>query len=97
MYSCTPEGASTGIIIALNKCSLWCGMVEDFAAWSSPATASTPPNFEVPQALAFLNKSPQRSTPGPLPYPLLNTPPHRTTRGPSPSHSPNPRWYFAPG
>jgi hypothetical protein len=59
--------ASTGII-ALKMCSVWCATVEERAAWSSPATASTPPNCEVPAALAWRNTSPQRSTPGPLPY-----------------------------
>jgi hypothetical protein len=55
-------------------CSLWCGSVDDLAAWSSPASTSTPPCFDVPAALACLNTSPQRSTPGPLPYHMPNTP-----------------------
>ena len=59
---------------ALKMCSDWCGSVEDFAAWSSPASTSTPPCCEVPAAFACLNTSPQRSTPGPLPYHMENTP-----------------------
>src|SRR6266852_3727315 len=59
---------------ALKMCSLWCARVEDLAAWSSPASTSTPPCFEVPAELACLKTSPQRSTPGPLPYQMENTP-----------------------
>ncbi len=55
-------------------CSDWWGRVEDFAAWSSPASTSTPPCFDVPAAFACLNTSPQRSTPGPLPYHMPKTP-----------------------
>src|SRR5690606_33068068 len=73
-YSCTPEGASTGIITALNICSVWWGNEEERAPWSSPATANTPPNFDVPAALACRNPSPERSTPGPLPYHMPDTP-----------------------
>jgi hypothetical protein len=58
----------------LKTCSVWCGSVEDLAAWSSPAIASTPPYFELPAALAWRKTSPQRSTPGPLPYHMANTP-----------------------
>src|SRR5450755_1647214 len=49
-------------------------MVDDLAAWSSPASTRTPPCFDVPAKLACLNTSPQRSTPGPLPYHIENTP-----------------------
>ena len=52
----------------------WCGSVDDLAPWSSPASASTPPNFDVPAWFACLKTSPQRSTPGPLPYHIENTP-----------------------
>ena len=31
-YSCTPAGASTGIIIDLKKWSVWWGRVDDLAA-----------------------------------------------------------------
>ena len=55
-------------------CSLWLASVEDLAAWSSPASTSTPPCFAVPAELACLNTSPQRSTPGPLPYHMPKTP-----------------------
>ena len=55
-------------------CSLWCGSEDDLAPWSSPATTSTPPCCEVPAALPCLNTSPERSTPGPLPYHIANTP-----------------------
>src|SRR5439155_12188771 len=72
--SWTLAGFSTGIKQALKMCSDWCGSVDDFAAWSSPASASTPPWREVPAALACLKTSPQRSTPGPLPYHIENTP-----------------------
>ena len=67
--SCTPAGLSTGII-ATDEFVLRepCGSVEERQAWSSAASASTPPCFEVPAALPCLNTSPQRSTPGPLPY-----------------------------
>ena len=52
----------------------WCGSVELFAPWSSPASTSTPPWRDVPAAFACLNTSPERSTPGPLPYHIENTP-----------------------
>ena len=55
-------------------CSLWWARVDDLAAWSSPASTSTPPCFAEPAALACLNTSPQRSTPGPLPYHIEKTP-----------------------
>ncbi|CFE03199.1 Uncharacterised protein [Bordetella pertussis] len=58
----------------LRMWSLWCGSVDDLAGWSSPATTSTPPWREVPATLACLKTSPQRSTPGPLPYHMPNTP-----------------------
>ena len=74
MYSCTFAGLSTGMQQALRMCSLWCASVEDFAAWSSPASTSTPPCFAVPAEFACLKTSPQRSTPGPLPYHMENTP-----------------------
>ncbi len=62
------------MIAAWKACSDWCGTVDDLAAWSSPASASTPPSGAVPAALACLNTSPQRSTPGPLPYQMPTTP-----------------------
>src|SRR5258708_33743438 len=77
-YSWTLEALSTGMQQALNMCSLWCARVEDLAAWSSPASTSTPPCLDVPAEVACLKTSPQRSTPGPLPYPITNTPPHST-------------------
>src|SRR5258705_12198496 len=52
----------------------WCGRVEDLQAWSSPASSSTPPWRLEPAALPCLNTSPERSTPGPLPYHMANTP-----------------------
>jgi hypothetical protein len=67
-------GNSTGIMQALKMWSDWCGSVDDLAPWSSPASASTPPCGLVPAALACLNTSPQRSTPGPLPYHMAKTP-----------------------
>jgi hypothetical protein len=72
--SCTPAGFRIGIIAETNSSSEPCGRVEERHAWSSAASASTPPNFEVPAALPCLNTSPQRSTPGPLPYHMENTP-----------------------
>ena len=74
MNSRTPDGLRTGIIAAMNACSLWCGSVDDLQVWSSPAIASTPPCFAVPAMLACLKTSPLRSTPGPLPYHIANTP-----------------------
>src|SRR5688572_32648900 len=59
---------------ALKMCSDWCGSVDDLAPWSSPASTSTPPCLEVPAAFACLKTSPQRSTPGPLPYHMEKTP-----------------------
>src|SRR6267378_2552360 len=73
-YSWTFAGLSTGMQQALNMCSLWCARVEDLAAWSSPASTSTPPCLDVPAEFACLKTSPQRSTPGPLPYHIANTP-----------------------
>ncbi len=72
--SCTFAGFSTGIMAAAMICSLWCGRVEDWQPWSSPMTARTPPRADVPAALACLNTSAERSTPGPLPYQMPNTP-----------------------
>src|SRR5450830_555356 len=74
MYSCTDEGYSTGMPQAVRMWSDWWAVDEDLAAWSSPASTTTPPNFEEPVLLACLNTSPQRSTPGPLPYHMANTP-----------------------
>ena len=54
--------------------SLWWGRVEDLQVWSSPASASTPPNAALPALLPCLSASPERSTPGPLPYHMANTP-----------------------
>ena len=61
--------------------SLWCAVVEDSQAWSSPSSATTPPSFEVPARFAWRSTSPERSTPGPLPYQRQNTPSYT----PSPS------------
>ena len=72
--SCTPAGFSTGIIALTNSPSEPCGSVELRQAWSSAASTSTPPFLFVPAALPCLNTSPQRSTPGPLPYHMPNTP-----------------------
>ena len=74
MISCTPAGFRIGIITSTKLNSDWCAVVEDSAVWSSPISASTPPNFEVPAKLAWRNTSPERSTPGPLPYQMPNTP-----------------------
>ncbi|RTK99466.1 MAG: hypothetical protein EKK59_05995 [Neisseriaceae bacterium] len=54
--------------------SVWCGRVEDLAAWSSPAISNTPPCLALPAALPWRKTSPLRSTPGPLPYHIANTP-----------------------
>src|SRR5450830_433861 len=74
MYSCTDDGYSTGMPQAFRIWSDWCAVDEDFAAWSSPASTSTPPCLAEPALLACLKTSPQRSTPGPLPYHMPNTP-----------------------
>ena len=42
--------------------------------WSSPSAISTPPLALVPAILAWRIASPERSTPGPLPYHRPNTP-----------------------
>lgn len=70
----TPDGFSTGIMAALNTRSVWCGNEDDFAPWSSPTIAGTPPCGAVPAALACLNTSRLRSAPGPLPYQSAKTP-----------------------
>jgi hypothetical protein len=70
----TLAGCSTGIEAACRMPSVWCGYIDDCAAWSSPVTASTPPSAEVPIMFAVRNTSPVRSTPGPLPYQMPNTP-----------------------
>ena len=74
MISCTPAGLRIGIIASTKWNSDWCAVVEDSAVWSSPISASTPPCFEVPARLAWRKTSPERSTPGPLPYQMPNTP-----------------------
>ena len=74
MISCTPAGLRIGIITSTKLNSDWCAVVDDSAVWSSPISASTPPCFEVPAKLAWRNTSPERSTPGPLPYQMPNTP-----------------------
>jgi hypothetical protein len=79
--SCTLEGKNTGRPQALKMWSLWCAAVELLLTWSSPATAMTPPCFDVPAMLACLNTSEQRSTPGPLPYQMPNTPSWRACCG----------------
>ncbi|MCY1444865.1 hypothetical protein D9M71_613540 [compost metagenome] len=58
----------------MKACSLWWAMLEDLQPWSSPASSSTPPCGDTPAELPCLNTSPQRSTPGPLPYHMANTP-----------------------
>ncbi|SSP39585.1 Uncharacterised protein [Acinetobacter baumannii] len=55
-------------------CSDWWGTVEDLHEWSSPNKATTPPRSEVPAKLAWRSTSPERSTPGPLPYHHEDTP-----------------------
>ncbi len=47
-YSCTLHGYSIGIMQAEKIWSDWCGSVDEYAPWSSPATSSTPPYFAVP-------------------------------------------------
>jgi hypothetical protein len=73
-YSATLAGCSTGIDQACIATSDWCGIDEDTQPWSSPATTSTPPAGLEPNALPCLSASPERSTPGPLPYHIANTP-----------------------
>ncbi len=72
--SCALLGKNTGSPQALKMWSLWCAAVLLLATWSSPAIAITPPCLAVPDMLACLNTSEQRSTPGPLPYQMPNTP-----------------------
>ena len=59
---------------AMNEWSEKLTAVEDFAPWSSPASAITPPLGEAPVKLAWRKASPERSTPGPLPYQMPKTP-----------------------
>ena len=63
--------------------SLWCAVVDDSQVWSSPSSATTPPSLDVPARFAWRSASPERSTPGPLPYHRQNTPSY----APSPSSS----------
>ncbi len=72
--SCALDGHSTGIPTAARIWSEKLVIVEDLAPWSSPAMASTPPQGLVPALLAWRRTSPERSTPGPLPYQMPNTP-----------------------
>src|SRR5205807_6533341 len=72
--SCTLPGYNTGNPAAQNAGSLSLGMVELLHDGSSPASASTPPFFPTPAKLACLKMSPDRSTPGPLPYHMPRTP-----------------------
>src|SRR5205823_14640795 len=74
MYSWTEDGYSTGMPTCCSMWSDWCAVDEDLAAWSSPASTITPPFLAEPALLACLKTSPQRSTPGPLPYHIENTP-----------------------
>jgi hypothetical protein len=67
-------GYSTGMPQAFRMCSLWCasgrrlGRVVVAGQHQHAAVAG------VPAMLACLKTSPQRSTPGPLPYHMPNTP-----------------------
>ena len=74
MISWTPAGDSTGIMASTKANSDWCAVVEDSQVWSSPISASTPPQGDVPARLAWRSASPERSTPGPLPYQMPKTP-----------------------
>ena len=69
-----PTGFRTGIMASMKAYSLWCAVVEDLQVWSSPASTSTPPWRDVPARLPCCSTSPERSTPGPLPYQMANTP-----------------------
>ncbi|HBT42716.1 MAG TPA: hypothetical protein DIW51_02120 [Rhodospirillaceae bacterium] len=62
------------MLASISACSDWLGTVDDLQAGSSPAITSTPPLGAVPAMLAWRNTSPDRSTPGPLPYHMPNTP-----------------------
>ena len=74
IMSATSAGCRTGMLTLSKMPSVLCGKTEEWATWSSPETASTPPCLEVPIVLAQRNASPLRSTPGPLPYHMPNTP-----------------------
>ena len=54
--------------------SVWCALVDNSAVWSSPIITSTPPCFDEPARLPCRKTSPERSTPGPLPYHSAKTP-----------------------
>ena len=77
MNSCTPAGFKHGMPASMKAYSLWCARVEDLAVWSSPARSSTPPWRDEPAALPCFKASPERSTPGPLPYHMAKTPSKR--------------------
>ena len=55
------------------------GSVDDFAAGSSPTTATTPPCIDVPANTAWRIASLLRSNPGPLPYQMPTTPSYRAS------------------
>src|SRR5437763_11697995 len=74
MDSWTDDGYSAGMPTWCRMWSDWCAVDEDFEAWSSPASTNTPPCLAEPALLPCLKTSPQRSTPGPLPYHMANTP-----------------------
>ena len=75
-------GNSTGICASASAVSLADGIVDDFETGSSPASTSTPPLGATPMRLPCLKTSPQRSTPGALPYQMPTTP-SRPSRSPS--------------
>ncbi len=66
-----------GICASISANSLWWQVVDDSQVWSSPISTSTPPFLELPARLPWRKASPERSTPGPLPYQMENTPSKR--------------------
>ena len=69
MISWTPAGDSTGIIASTKANSDWCAVVEDSQVWSSPISASTPPQGEVPARLAWRERVSRAVDPRPLAVP----------------------------
>ena len=80
MTSCTEPGYRIGVWKWISTGSDSEASVDDFDAGSSPATSSTPPLGSTPQTLACLMASPDRSTPGALPYHMPSTPSKRPSK-----------------
>ncbi len=72
--SCWSAGYSTGMQASSKVYWLSQVRVEDLAPGSSPQNSTTPPFGPAPMALPCLRTSPERSSPGVLPYQTPTTP-----------------------